>query len=222
MNPTHPHFGASSEGAVPKSPIPQSQPSWGPPPRGVFVNLLGTIVEPLENGNFPSIETAVFYEGVLDGLFKATQSGWNLYLMGNIDSVAFGRQTPAEWKAFSSGLHAHLRGHGIKLKRDYCCVDHPEGVKGQNNDSVYLLPGTGAMHHAAQADGVNLSISWVIGDSSVELVAGWRADCRLVAVQTGKGVRDGAFHVEPELWSRTAAGALREIANDLTMLRRVA
>ncbi|QDV07631.1 D-glycero-alpha-D-manno-heptose-1,7-bisphosphate 7-phosphatase [Planctomycetes bacterium Poly30] len=222
MNPHPHHLGASSEGAVPQSPIPQQPPSWGPPTRGVFVNVLGTIVAPLENGNFPEIGDAVFYEGVLDGLFKVTQSGWNLYLMGNIDSVAFGRQGVEEWRSFSKGLHDHLRGHGIKLKRDYCCIDHPEGVKGQNNDSVYLLPGTGAMHHAAQADGVNLSVSWVIGDSTVELVAGWRADCRLVAVQTGQGLRDGAFQVEPELWSRTAAGALKEISNDLTMLRRVA
>ncbi len=222
MNPTNPHFGASAEDAVQNGPIPQPPTPWGPPPRGVFVDVLGTIVQPLENGNFPKIEDAVFYEGVLDGLFKVTQADWNLYLVGNIDSVAFGRQSAEEWKEFSDGLHAHLRRQGIKLKRDYCCIDHPEGVEGQNNDSVYLLPGTGAMHHAAQADAVNLSVCWVIGDSSVELVAGWRADCRLVAVQTGEGVRDGAFHVEPDLVSRTAAGALREISNDLTMLRRVA
>lgn len=222
MNPTNPYFGASPEGAAPEGPTPTAPTPWGPPPRGIFVDVLGTLVEPLENGHFPKISEAVFYEGVLDGLFKVTQSNWNLYLVGNIESVAFGRQSVEEWKEFSDGLHKQLRGLGIKLKRDYCCIDHPEGVEGQNSDSVYLLPGTGAMHHAAQADGVNLSVSWVIGDSSVELVAGWRADCRLVAVQTGNGVRDGAFHVEPELWSRTAAGALKEIANDLTVLRRVA
>lgn len=222
MNTTPPHFGAPLDGAVPQPPTPQQSPSWGPPPRGVFVDVLGTIVQPLENGHFPLIKDAVFYEGVLDALFNVTQAGWNLYLVGNMDSVAFGRQSREEWKTFQAGLHAHLRSLGIKLKRDYCCIDHPEGVEGQNNDSVYLLPGTGAMHHAAQEDGVNLNISWVVGDSSVELVAGWRADCRLVGVQTGQGVKDGAFHVEPELWSRTAAGGLKEIASDFTMLRRVA
>lgn len=222
MNPISNYLGTSPEDPQNQGPTPPAKPSWGPPCRGVFVDLLGTIVQPLDNGGFPKIEDAVFYEGVLDGLFKVTQSGWKLYVMGNIDSVAFGRQTAEEWKVFSEGLHAKFRSLGITLQRDYCCIDHPEGVEGQNNDSVYLLPGTGAMHHAAQADGVQLSLSWVIGDSSIELVAGWRADCRLVAVQTGQGVKDGAFHVEPELVSRTAAGALKEIARDYTMLRRAA
>ena len=93
MNPTTSYLGNSPEDPSPQGPNPAPKPSWGPPARAVFVDLLGTIVEPLENGNFPKIEDAVFYQGVLDGLFKVTQAGWNLYLVGNIDSVAFGRQT---------------------------------------------------------------------------------------------------------------------------------
>lgn len=197
--------------------------SWGPPPRGVFVDVLGTLVEPIEDGtHFPSFEDVRFYEGVLDGLFKVTQAGWNLYLIGNVPSVAFGHQSAEAWAAFQTALHAHMATQGIKLTRDYSCIDHPEGVKGQEKDSVYRLPGTGAMHHAAQMDGISLSLSWVLGDRTVDMVTGWRAGCRVAGVQTGDSMGDGEFQVEPELVGRTAAGVLAEIARDMTMLRRIA
>ncbi len=204
---------------------PQASPlvGWGPPPRGVFVDVIGTIVKPLnEEGHFPHFDGADFYNGVLDALFRVTQSGWSLYLVGNIDSVAFGAQSYGDWKEFQGRLHTHLRSLGIKMCRDYTCVDHPEGVKGRDRDSVYYLPGTGAMHHAAQADGIKLPLSWVVGDSSTELVAGWRAGCRIAGVRSGNGVKDGAFHVDPELVAETAGPAIQAISRDMTMLRRVA
>ena len=196
--------------------------SWGPPPRGVFIDVLGTLVQPAEDGHFPTISDARFYEGVLDALFRVTQAGWNLYLVGNISSVAFGEQSLDDWRAFQAGLRALLKSQGIRVTRDYTCVDHPEGVKGRDRDSVYLLPGTGAMHHASQEDGVSLPLCWVVGDSTIELVAGWRAGCRVAAVQTGAALGDRTFHVDPELKTATAADALRIISRDMTMLRRTA
>lgn len=208
-------------GPFQSSPRP-AQPGWGPPPRGVFVDILGTLVEPLEGGGFPTIDDARYYDGVLDGLFRVTQAGWHLYLVGNIDTVAFGKQSIDEWRAFQTALHANMKSLGIRLRRDYTCVDNPEGVKGQDKDSVYFLPGTGAMHHAAQADGVSLPLCWVVGDSTTELVAGWRAGCRLAGVRTGHGVTDGRFHVDPEITAETATAAFGVIARDQTILRRTA
>lgn len=199
-----------------------AQPSWGPPPRGIFVDILGTLVRPTEDGGFPHFDEAQFYDGVLDSLFRVTQAKWNLYLVGNIDTVAFGTQSVEDWKAFQASLWAHLRSQGIRVRRDYTCLDNPEGIEGRDLDSVYFLPGTGAMHHAAQADGVSLALSWVIGDRTTELVAGWRAGCRLAGVRTGAGLRDGHFHVDPELTTESAAAAFRVIARDMTMLRRTA
>ena len=201
----------------------EQRPSWGPPARGVFVDVLGTLIEPVGDGtHFPAFDDATFYDGVLDGLFHATQAGWLFYLTGNMDSVAFGAQSMEDWIEFQSALHAHFTSLGIKLRRDYCCTEHPEGVGERARDSVYRLPGTGAMHHAAQADGIRLNLSWVVGDSTLDLVTGWRAGCRLAGVQTGKNLTDKEFGVEPELVGRTAAGILKEIARDVTLLHRVA
>ncbi|MDB2576043.1 HAD hydrolase-like protein [Planctomycetota bacterium] len=195
---------------------------WGPPPRGLFLDVLGTLVEPGPGGRFKSIGNSSFYEGVLDSLFHATQAGWHLYLIGNVETVAFGKQSQAQWDRFRDGLVTRLKSEGIPVRRDYTCTNHPEGVKGQDRDSVYLLPGTGAMHHAAQAEGISLSLSWVVGDGTADLVAGWRAGCCTAGVRTGNGLKDGAFHVDPDMTAESAAGAIKWIARDQTVLRRSA
>ena len=72
----------------------------------------------------------------------------------------------------------HLAKHGISIARSYACTDDPiHGAPGHRKESVFSLPNTGAMHHARRAEGVDLRSSWVIGDESLELVAGWRAGC---------------------------------------------
>ena len=106
-----------------------------------------------------------------------------------------------------------MRANGVRIQRSYAAIDHPDGVAPHNKDSVFHLPNTGALYHAAQVDGVVLRQSWVIGDSSLELVAGWRASCRLAGVRTGEGLRDGQLQVDPEILANNLAEALREVTS---------
>ena len=102
---------------------------------------------------------------------------------------------------------------GIPIQRSYACTDDPEGLEPHSKESVFLLPNTGALYHAAQVDGVLLDQSWVVGDSSRELVAGWRAGCRLAGVRTGLAVKDGRFPVDPEMFADDLAGVLRDVTS---------
>ena len=61
-----------------------------------------------------------------------------------------------------------------------------------------------------------------IGDSTTELVAGWRAGCCTAGVRTGNSLKDAAFHVDPDMTTESAAGAIKWIARDQTVLRRSA
>ena len=178
----------------PYSPIPGA----GPPTRGLFVDRWGTLlVKP--QGIVETFEQVEFVPGAIDALFHASQAHWNIYLIGNEEDVAFGRLPLESWKAIESGMLEHLRAHGVPVKRMYACTDHPEGQKPHNQDSVFLLPNTGALYHAAQMDGVELRESWVIGDGTLELAAGWRAGCRIARVETGQPLGEGELQVEPDL-----------------------
>lgn len=193
----------------PFSPLPGS----GPPPRGLFIDRWGTLLELPEPGFVSRFEDARFTPGAVDALFHASQAGWNLYLIGNEDSVSSGQLELETWQGFEAELLDHLRSHGVPIKRCYACTDDPEAKPPHNQDSVFFLPKTGTLYHAAQVDGINLDQSWVIGDSSLELVAGWRASCRLAGVRTGLAVQDGMFPVDPEILADDLSGVLREVAS---------
>jgi histidinol phosphatase-like enzyme len=171
-----------------------------PAPRALFVDRWGTLLVTPEAGHARSPAELQFQPGAIEALFRATQAGWRLYLLGNEDAVAQGRLSLEEWLAVEKKLLDDLARAGVPLGRNYACVDHPEGVTGRQNDSVYLLPNTGAFYHAFHTDGIELAKSWVIGDSTLELVAGWRAGCRMAAVRTGLGLSDRTFEVEPEVF----------------------
>ena len=202
-----------------RSPYPPL-PGAGPPARGLFIDRWGTLLELPEQGYVEQFDDARFTPGALDALFRAGQAGWKLYLLGNEDSVAHGRQAVETWESFEHDLLEHLRSHGIPITRNYACTDDPEGVPPHTKDSVFFLPNTGALYHAAQVDGIILDQSWVVGDSSLELVAGWRASCRLAGVRTGLAVRDGQFPVDPEILADDLANVLREVTSGEHVPRR--
>lgn len=192
----------------PFSPLPGTRRA----PRGLFLDRWGTLLESPSQPPCQIVEQIVFTERSLDALFRAHQEGWLLYLIGNEDDVARGRVTDEQWKELQAATLHQLTSHGVAIHRDYTCVDDPaHGVDGHRADSVYRLPNTGAFYHAAHNDGIDLGQSWVVGDSTLELVAGWRASCRTLGLASGEGLGDGAFHVDPDRHAQNLAQGLYEL-----------
>ncbi|MAF64623.1 MAG: hypothetical protein CMJ84_03045 [Planctomycetes bacterium] len=67
------------------------------------------------------------------------------------------------------------------------------------------------MYHAAQHDGIDLPRSWVIGDGSQELTAGWRAGCALASIGSDPALGDGGFGTGAAVEAPSLAEALDEI-----------
>jgi D-glycero-D-manno-heptose 1,7-bisphosphate phosphatase len=180
-------------------------------PRGLFVDRWGTLLETPAAGFAREPGEIAFLPGVIDALFRATRAGWMLYLVGNEESVAFGQLAKEAWETVEKKVLADLARAGVAVARNYACLDHPQGIPGRRNDSVYLLPNTGAFYHAVHTDGIELAKSWVIGDSTLELVAGWRAGVRTAAVRTGRALADRTYEVDPEI----SGANLRAVVLDL-------
>jgi histidinol phosphatase-like enzyme len=187
--------------------------------RGLFLDRWGTLLVTPQRGFAEHPDELVFFDGALDALFRAQQAGFGLYLLGNEDAVAQGKLSDEAWKEVQGALHRRLAAHGLDLKRDYSCVDHPQGRGSHQQDSVYLLPNTGAFHHSVHFDNLALEHSWVIGDSTVELAAGWRAGTHIAAVKTGVGLADRTFEVDPPVVGRDLTGVLSELVRAATTLR---
>jgi D-glycero-D-manno-heptose 1,7-bisphosphate phosphatase len=183
-----------------------------PHPRALFIDRWGTLVHAPERGYPLALQEVEFAPGAVDALFRATQAGWRVYLIGNEHAVARGLVSAEAWSAIENGLLAHLAEHGARIDRSYVCLDDPvHGIKGRRKDSVYRLPNTGAFYHAAHTDRVELRKSWVVGDSTLELVAGWRAGVRLAAVESGLGLADATYEVTPEVRGPGLAEVLHEL-----------
>jgi D-glycero-D-manno-heptose 1,7-bisphosphate phosphatase len=180
-------------------------------PRGLFVDRWGTLLVTPSAGFARTPAEVRFQPGALDALFRASQAGWQVFLLGNEDAVAHGQLAPEAWQAVEKKMLAELAAAGVPVLGNYACLEHPEGVPGHQNDSVYLLPNTGAFYHALHTHGTELAKSWVIGDSTLELVAGWRAGLRMAAVRTGLALSDKTFEVDPEV----SASDLRAVVLEL-------
>ena len=120
----------------PFAPLPGTEPAH----RGVFVDRWGTLLDLPETGTCVELAEATFVEGAVDALFRVQQGGWHVYLIGNEDQVAQGRVSDAAWQGFEEQLLAHLGGMGIDVRRNYACLDHPEGKGAHAKPSVFCLP----------------------------------------------------------------------------------
>ena len=185
------------------------------PRRALFVKRWGTLLQRPESG-FPRFDPDLLAPGALEALFRASQAGWWIYLMGNEDDVAHGRVDMETWEQFERDLMDHLSKNGVRVIRSYACTDDSvEGVKEHCKESVYRLPNTGVMYHAYQAEGVELKSSWVIGDETLELAAGWRAGC-LTAGILGEGDEiTGPLETDTAFVAADLRGALEALVTTL-------
>ena len=200
---------------IPDSPPPGSYPPGplpgaGRPLRGLFVGRAAVLLDEEPRRKVPYALCERLSPAALRMLFRAGQRGWNLYLIGNEDSVARGHVSDVAWERYEAALMQRLRGEGIPIVRHYACVDHPRGKGRHQRDSVFRFPNTGALYHAAQEDGIELRESWVVSAITDELAAGWRAGCR-TACAGKRPTRQGELGVEPDLAAADLAGVLAEV-----------
>jgi histidinol phosphatase-like enzyme len=198
------------------SPLPGTERA----PRALFVGRWGALLE-RPGSPCKSFADARLAAKAGELLFRATQAGWRLYLVGNEPDVARGRVADVAWEAFQRDLHTHLAGLGIPLARDYACLDHPQTGKGKHKrESVYRFPNTGALYHALQEDGTDLRTSWMISDDVLELAGASRAGVHTLAIGCSSRAVEGPLEVDCEQNAATFAEALSVVlAGDA--LRRV-
>jgi histidinol phosphatase-like enzyme len=188
-------------------------------PRALFIDVWGTLVEIPPRGWCESPSEIRFTHGAPEALFRAQRAGWYLYLIGNADTLARGLQDEPTWRTVHAAVHEELACFGVQARRDYTCTVHPRGKGKNKRDSVYRLPNTGPFQHAAHHDRIAVEESWVIGDSTLELVSGWRAGCHLAAVRTGLALADKSFSVEPGYAAENLAEAVTAIVGASESLR---
>jgi D-glycero-D-manno-heptose 1,7-bisphosphate phosphatase len=120
-------------------------------------------------------------DGVAEALAQLSAAGWRLFLVSNQPSYAKGKTTLEDLKAVHAELETRLAAHGVRLDGAFYCYHHPQGiVAGYSGACDCRKPRPGSLLKAADAHGVELSASWMVGDQDSDVECGAAAGCRTI------------------------------------------
>ncbi|NPA36047.1 MAG: HAD family hydrolase [Chlorobi bacterium] len=109
-------------------------------------------------------------EGIAEGLRMLSEAGYKLIIVSNQSGVAKGVYTEDDVRKVHRKLFAELAEHDIKIDAAYFCPHH-ESV----SECECRKPKPGMILQAIKEHNIDADISYLIGDSERDIVAGKRA-----------------------------------------------
>lgn len=110
-----------------------------------------------------------------------------------------------------------LLGHeGVYLDDIQFCPHHPDKGYPEENPAYKIpcecrKPKTGMIRRAAEQYNIDLSASWMVGDTTMDIQTGINAGMRTALVLTGEAGKDKKFDVKPDLVCRDLLEAVERI-----------
>lgn len=154
--------------------------------RAVFLDRDGTINE--EVGYLDSLERLVILPGAAEAIKMINESGMKVVVITNQAGVAKGYFDEELVLATHDMISKILAREGAFIDRFYYCPHHPTEGKG-----IYLQtcacrkPEAGMLHQAARELDIDLTRSYMIGDTLRDMETAARAGTRGILVRTGYG-----------------------------------
>ena len=116
--------------------------------------------------------------------------------------LARGEATMTDMARIHAKLDTLLGQEGAFLDALYLCPHHPHsGYPGEvaalKRECDCRKPGTGMIEQAVRELNIDLSQSWMVGDTTSDLEAARRAGLRAILVRTGFGGGDGKYPAMP-------------------------
>jgi len=154
--------------------------------RAVFLDRDGVLIEDVHLLTRP--EQVVIPLGVPAALRALSEAGFKLVVVSNQPVVARGLTSEPDVRAVHVHMESLLKGAGAPpLDRIYFCPHHPNAtLPAYRVDCDCRKPKPGLFRRAAAELNLDLGASFAVGDRITDIIAGARAGCRTVLVQTGK------------------------------------
>jgi D-glycero-D-manno-heptose 1,7-bisphosphate phosphatase len=155
--------------------------------RAVFLDRDGVINRKAPEGAYITRwEDFQFLPGVTEGILLLNKAGWSVIVVSNQRCVARGLLTAAELEKIHHRMNCELSQAGARLQAIYYCPHEKEPP------CDCRKPSPGMLLTAAREHQVDLSISWLVGDSESDIEAGKRAGCRTLRIVEGPAPRGGS------------------------------
>ncbi|HBN12654.1 MAG TPA: D,D-heptose 1,7-bisphosphate phosphatase [Clostridiales bacterium] len=149
--------------------------------RAIFLDRDGTINKYV--GFLTKIEDFELIKGVAESVKKINDSGYLAIVVSNQPVIARGEVSLEELREIHNKMETLLGAEGAYLDGIYFCPHHPhKGFAGERPEYKIECecrkPKAGMLLEAAQQFNIDLSQSWMIGDSENDILCGKNAGCK--------------------------------------------
>lgn len=180
----------------------------------IFLDRDGTINK--KNGFISKEEEFELEECALEAIKKINKSGYLAVVITNQPSVARGLCEIEDIERIHKKLATVLGREGVYLDDILFCPHHPDKGFPEENP-IYKIPcecrkpKTGMIDKAVSKYNIDLSKSWMVGDTTMDIQTGVNAGIHTALVLTGDAGNDKKYNVQPNLVAKNLLEAVEMI-----------
>lgn len=159
----------------------------------VFLDRDGVINEYV--GLLHRIDDMRLIPGAADAIKRLNGSDYLAIVVTNQPAIARNMCSPEELKFIHNKMESLLGTNGAKIDALYYCPHHPDKGYPEERpefkiDCECRKPATGMIHLATEQFNIDLSASFLVGDSSRDIECGKNAGLHTIGVKTGEACAD--------------------------------
>jgi D-glycero-D-manno-heptose 1,7-bisphosphate phosphatase len=179
--------------------------------KAVFLDRDGVINQKPPEGEYVTRwEDFHILPGVAEGVALLNRAGFTVIVVTNQRCIAKGQVTVVELENMHQRMTALLAGSGAIIDGTFYCPHEIEPV------CECRKPAPGMLLSAAALHGIDLSASWMIGDSDIDIQAGVNAGCKTARLIEGieapdKTKRASGSTTHADITARSFLEAIRRI-----------
>lgn len=154
--------------------------------RAVFLDRDGVLIHDIDL--LTRCAQVELYACAPQAIHRLREAGFAIVVVSNQTVIARGLASEQDVELVHAWIQQLLRtSGGGEIDRFYFCPHHPNATLPQYRVACDCRkPRPGMLLQAAQEMNLDLGASYMVGDRISDIVAGQRAGCRTILVQTGK------------------------------------
>jgi D-glycero-D-manno-heptose 1,7-bisphosphate phosphatase len=138
---------------------------------GLFLDRDGVINH--DDGFVHEIAQCRFIDGIFALAAAFARRGFAIVIATNQSGIGRGLYGESDFARLMGWMRKEFERHGIAIAAVYHCPDHPTaGQGGYRRDNNWRKPGPGMLLQAAADLGLDLALSWLVGDKESDIAAG--------------------------------------------------
>lgn len=182
--------------------------------KAIFLDRDGTINR--KNGLVWKEEQFELEDGTVEAIGEINRSGYLVILVTNQPVVARGLCQIEDVERIHKKMETLLGEKGVYLDEICFCPHHPDRGYPEENPAYKIpchcrKPDIGMLEDCAERYNIDLSASWMIGDTTVDIQTGKNAGTKTALVLTGDAGKDGKYEVTSDLVCADLGQAVKKI-----------